>query len=489
MGYLPHTDADRREMLAKIGVATIEDLFADIPSTLRSPAVPDVGAPLDEAALLRRLGALGDANTGARLTCFAGGGYYDRYVPAAERALLSRGEFLTAYTPYQPEVSQGTLQVTFEFQTAIAELCGLPVATAGLYDGSTALAEAALVARAATGRPAVLLDPGVHPEWAAVLRTYVEAQGGSVVCGGRGAPAPSDVAAVIVQQPDFHGRVVDVRALLSGRPEGALGIVAVNPATLGVLEAPGLQGADLVVGEGQGIGLPLSYGGPYLGFMASSTALLRRLPGRICGQTCDVRGERAYVLTLQAREQHIRRAKATSNVCTNQALCALGVTIYLSLLGPIGLRRLGELCFARAHYLARRLSAVSGARLAHPDAPFFDEFALRVPDAAAVRDRLTDRGYLVGPVVDEDTLLVAVTEKRTRALEPLFGRPRRMQGLVLQQNPAENSLLVQTAYKTTVQLPPHQQASDYPAGSRVGWDNADWPEFLAEKSASVPAHA
>lgn len=416
LGYLPHTDADRAVMLAKVGVGSIDELFSEVPPDLLLAAAPDLGPDLDEAALLRRLTGLADANAGARLVCFAGGGYYDRYIPAAQRALLSRGEFLTAYTPYQPEVSQGTLRVTFEFQTMMAELCGLPVATAGLYDGSTAVAEAALVARAATGRTTVLCADGLHPEWLAVLRTYAEGQGLRVLTvGANPEPLPSQVAALVVQQPDFYGRVVDVRALLAARPEGALGIVAVNPATLGVLEAPGHQGADLVVGEGQSIGLPLSYGGPYLGFMAASTALLRRLPGRICGQTSDVRGQRAFVLTLQAREQHIRRAKATSNVCTNQALCALAVTIYLSLLGPEGLRRLGELTLARAHYLAERLAGLPAVALAFADQPFFDEFALRVPDASAVRDGLAERGYLVGPVVDAQTLLVAVTEKRDRA--------------------------------------------------------------------------
>ena len=413
-GYLPHTAEDDARMLEVLGVASVDELFADVPRELYLAEPPDLGPGLDEQALVRLLRQMAEANRGAGLVCFAGGGYYDRYLPAAQRALLARGEFLTAYTPYQPEVSQGTLQVTFEFQTMVSELTGLPVATAGLYDGSTALAEAALLAEAATGRHTVVLHPTVHPEFAAVVRTYGAPRGLRVV-GPEEAPAAGDVAAVVVQQPDYFGRVRDLRAVLAARPAGALGIVVADLATLGVLEAPGRLGADLVVGEGQSVGLPLSYGGPYLGYMAARQELLRRLPGRICGETRDVRGQRAFVLTLQAREQHIRRAKATSNVCTNQALCALAVTIYLSLLGPVGLRRLGEVCLARAHYLAARLREVPGVALAFPDEPFFAEFALRVPDAPRLVEELARRGYLVGPAVDRETLLVAVTEKRTRA--------------------------------------------------------------------------
>lgn len=411
-GYLPHTTGDLAVMLDKIGVPSIDTLFAQIPVEVRLTSGPDIGAALDEQGLARLIGAMASANAASDLVCFAGGGYYDRYLPAAQQALLARGEFVTAYTPYQPEVSQGTLQVTFEFQTMIAELCGLPTATAGLYDGSTALAEAAGMARAATGRPVVAYAPGLHPEWIEVLTTY--GRGGGIVPLEQVA-ASAEIAAVIVQQPDYFGRVRDIGRLFRERPEGAIAIAAVDPATLGVLEAPGLLGADIVVGEGQSVGLPLGYGGPYLGFMAAAGPLLRRLPGRICGQTRDSAGRRAFVLTLQAREQHIRRARATSNVCTNEALCALAVTIYLSLLGPVGLRRLGELCFARAHYAAERLSAIPGVERVYPDDPFFAEFALRVGDAPAVIDALAARGYLVGPAVDRERLLVAVTEKRDRA--------------------------------------------------------------------------
>ncbi len=411
--YVPHTPDQTQEILESLGLSSLEDLFAQIPAPLRQRAVLDLGPGLDEPALVRCVEALARANRAADLVCFAGGGYYDRYLPAAQRALLGRGEFVTAYTPYQPEVSQGTLQATFEFQSMISELVGLPVATAGLYDGSTALAEAVLLAVAATGRRGVLLHPGINPQWRQVVETYAAGQG-LQVSTWEGTDPGAGVAAVAVQQPDHHGRVLDLRRLLAGRPEGALAIVAADPATLGVLEAPGRLGADVVVGEGQSIGLPLAYGGPYLGLMAARTELLRRLPGRICGQTVDDRGQRAFVLTLQAREQHIRRHRATSNVCTNQALCALAVSIYLALLGPGGLRRLGEICLARAHYLAEELTKIPGTALAHPGEPFFAEFALAVTDASRLAAGLARRGYLVGPVLDARTLLVAVTEKRVR---------------------------------------------------------------------------
>ena len=413
--YLPHAHDDVATMLARLGLPDMDALFAELPEDMRLPGPVDLGPALDEASLARRVGSLAAANAAAGLVCFAGGGVYDRYLPAAVQALAQRGEFLTAYTPYQPEVSQGTLQVTFEFQTMVSELFGLPVATAGLYDGSTALAEAVLMARAATGRKRVAFGPGVHPQWRAVVETYGQGQGLVLVDLDEAQADSGDVAAVVVQQPDYFGRVVDTAALLKRRPAGALGIVAVDPSTLGVLEAPGRQGADVVVGEGQPLGLPLAYGGPYLGLMAARQELLRRLPGRICGEGRDAIGRRAFVLTLQAREQHIRRARATSNVCTNQAWCALAVTIYLSLLGPEGLAELGRLGYARAHYAAGLLTRIPGVGLAFADAPFFHEFALAVPDADALQTALATHGFLVGPVVDAHTLLVAVTERRDRA--------------------------------------------------------------------------
>lgn len=419
-------------MLRRIGVSSMDDLFKDVPAALRHASALDIGAGLDEQTLVREFTALGDANLAAGLCCFAGGGVYDRYLPAAQRALLGRGEFLTAYTPYQPEVSQGTLQMTFEFQSMIAELMALPVATAGLYDGSTAVAEAALLSRAATRRPVVAISGALHPEYAGVLATYALPRGVDIVSlpltMGRTDPEQirdtldgRPVACVIVQQPNFFGLVEDVERILAERPDGSLGVVVADPATLGVLEAPGRLGADLVVGEAQDVGLPLSFGGPYLGYMAAQPALLHRLPGRICGLGTDRGGQRGFVLTLQGREQHIRRARATSNICTNQAFCALAVSIYLALAGPQGLAELGEICLRRAHYLASELSRLPGVCLTFPDQPFFAEFSLHLPRSArTVQEALRSRGYLVGPVLGdffpgmERDILVAVTERRQR---------------------------------------------------------------------------
>lgn len=419
-------------MLERIGVSSIDDLYRDVPPELRA-SMPDIGAGLDEQTLVQEFTALGEANLATRLCCFAGGGVYDRYLPAAQRALLERGEFLTAYTPYQPEVSQGTLQMTFEFQSMMSELMALPVATAGLYDGSTAVAEAALLSRAATRRPVIAVSAALHPEYRGVLTTYTRLRGMDIVplplSMGRTDPEQiratldgHSVACLIIQQPNFFGLVEDVERVLAARPGGSLGVVVADPATLGVLEAPGRLGADLAVGEAQDVGLPLAFGGPYLGYMAAQPELLHRLPGRICGLGTDRGGQRGFVLTLQGREQHIRRARATSNICTNQAFCALAVSIYLSLVGPQGLAELGEICLRRAHYLASELCRLPGVRLTFPDQPFFAEFSLHLPRSAqAVQEGLRSRGYLVGPVLgdffpsmDQD-ILVAVTERRQRA--------------------------------------------------------------------------
>jgi glycine dehydrogenase subunit 1 len=426
LSYIPHTEADRRAMLARVGVASLDELFSEIPAAVRlqrplalPPGLPEMAVDAE----LRRLAAA-DAATDA--VCFAGGGMYDRYIPAAERALLQRGEFLTAYTPYQAEVSQGTLQFTFEFQTAMCELTGMEVANASMYDGSTAVAEATLMARAATGRSAAVVARSLHPEYREVLATYAAGVGFPL----REAPCPdgrtawgdlvgADTAAVVVPYTNFFGIVEDVAAAAElAHAAGALLVVVCEPSTLGVLEAPSRLGADIVVGDGQPLGLPLAFGGPSFGFFAARMDLVRRMPGRIVGMAYDHEGRRGFVLTLQAREQHIRRAKATSNICTNQAYCALAATIYLTLLGPEGLREVGYLSYQKAHYAARALTAVPGVRLAFPAAPFFDEFALRVPQA--VVEPLLARGYLVGPALGRwypelaDCVLVAVTERRTR---------------------------------------------------------------------------
>jgi glycine dehydrogenase subunit 1 len=415
MNYIPHTEADRRTMLARLGAASIDDLFDEVPAGMRLKRPLDLPAGLSQMEVEAELMRLAAANAAASSVCFAGGGSYDRYVPAAERALLQRGEYLTAYTPYQAETSQGTLQFTFEFQSLMCELTGMEVANASMYDGSTAVAEAASMARAATGRSAVAVSPALNPEYRQVLDTYA-----------RGIDYPvreavdAETAALILPQVDFFGNVADIAAAArTAHGAGALLVVVTDPSLLGVLEAPGRLGADIVVGDGQSLGLPMSYGGPSFGFFASKMDLVRRMPGRIVGIAHDHDGRRGFVLTLQAREQHIRRAKATSNICTNQAYCALAATIYLTLLGPQGLREVGELSYQKAHYAAAELAKVPGVRLAFPDRPFFQEFALRAPKP--VVGPLLERGFLVGPELGrwfpdlEDGFLVAVTERRTKA--------------------------------------------------------------------------
>jgi glycine dehydrogenase subunit 1 len=405
--YVPHTDEDRAAMLARVGAASVDELAdGQIPPGLRLRGGLNLPGGKSELEVLRELSRLAASNAAAGAVCFAGGGVYDHHVPAAAQALLSRGEFLTAYTPYQPEISQGTLQATFEFQTAICELTGMDVANASHYDGATATAEAALLACAATGRSRVAVDrAGLHPHYRQVLETYARGRGVSV----DGGPPDGAAACLVVQQPDYAGRIVDVaRAARSAHGAGALLVVVADPSTLGVLEAPGRQGADLVVGDGQTLGLPMGFGGPTVGYFAAREPLLRRLPGRIAGQACDAAGREGYVLTLQAREQHIRRARATSNICTNQAFCALASLIHLTLLGPEGLREVGLACLSKTRYAAGRLRPF----LMHPDADHFKEFVVQAPPGTA--SRLLERGYLVGPEV-EGGLLVAFTEKRTRA--------------------------------------------------------------------------
>jgi len=432
MRYLPNTPDDVRAMLEVIGVRAVEDLLTRIPPKARLSRPLQLPAAMAEPDLLRHLRALAARNADADgYVCFLGGGAYDHHVPAAIDHLIARGEFFTAYTPYQPEASQGTLRTIYEYQTMIAELYGMDVANASIYDGASSLAEAALMAHAVTGRREVVLAAGVHPLYRRVTATY--GAGAGLVL--REAPAPEGVldldaarrlvgpatAALVVQSPNFYGCLEDVAAAAEiAHAADALLVVVSDPVNLGVLEAPGRLGADLVVGEGQGLGVPLSYGGPYLGTFAARQAFVRRLPGRLVGATVDVDGRRGFVLTLQTREQHIRRARATSNICTNVALCALMATIYLALLGKAGLRRVGELSTAKAHYAAARLSEIPGVSLRFA-APFFKEFTLRLPRAPArVVARLARERILGGVPLGafdrrlRDCLLVAVTEKRTR---------------------------------------------------------------------------
>lgn len=432
MRYLPITPHDRRAMLETIGAGSIEDLLVRVPAKARLSRPLALPPALAESELVRHLRAVAGRNADADgHVCFLGGGAYDHHVPSPIGHLISRGEFLTAYTPYQPEASQGTLRTIYEYQTMIAELAGMDVANASLYDGASSLAEAALMAHAVTERPEVVLAGGLNPLYRRVVKTYCDGPGLRL----RDVPCPDGVldleraralvtdrtAALVVQSPNFYGCLEDVaEAGEVAHAAGALLVVVSDPVNLGVLEAPGRLGADIVVGDGQGLGVPLSFGGPHLGVFAVKQELIRRMPGRLVGATVDLDGRRGFVLTLQAREQHIRRAKATSNICTNVALCALMATIYLSTLGKQGLVKVGELCLGKAHYAAERLARIPGVALRFP-APFFKEFTLRLPrPPERVVSRLARQRILAGLPLKPfdrrlaDCLVVAVTEKRTR---------------------------------------------------------------------------
>jgi glycine dehydrogenase subunit 1 len=430
MRFAPHTDDDVQEMLAACGLASLDDLFSQIPEPLRLTRDLDVPEGISEMELLREATRLAGANRHADdMVCFAGGGAYDHYIPAVVWALAGRSELYTSYTPYQPEVSQGILQALFEYQSMVCDLTGLEVSNASLYDGATALVEAVNMARGATGRHRVLVSQGVDPRWWDTLRTYGRGSGYQpepIALRGGVTSVPDvddDVAAVVLQHPNTFGNLEPAREVFAAASNGgARSIQAFDPLSLGALAPPGELGADIAVAEGQVLGNHLAYGGPYLGVIAARMQDVRRMPGRIAGETLDVDGRTGYVLTLQAREQHIRREKATSNICTNQTLMAVAATIYLAWLGPDGLIELGTQCLSKARYAAERLADVAGVELAFPEASFFKEFAVRTrPDARQVQDRLIERGFLAGPVVEagpdgeEGTvLLVSVTERRSR---------------------------------------------------------------------------
>src|SRR3990172_5413903 len=430
MRYISNTPAQQREMLATIGVGSIEELLERIPAKARLSRPLNVPAAMAETDLVRHLRALSALNANADdYACFLGAGSYDHSVPSPINHLVSRGEFFTAYTPYQPEASQGTLRTIFEYQTMMAELTGMDVANASIYDGASSLAEAALMAHAVTGRDAILLSRGVNPLYRQVGETYCE----GVDLRLRSVPLGDGVtdldalrkalsektAAVVVQYPNFFGCLEDVRTAGEiAHSAGALLVVVADPVNLGLLTAPGALGADIVVGEGQGLGVPMSFGGPGLGVFAAKQDLVRRMPGRLVGATVDRDGQRGFVLTLQTREQHIRREKATSNICTNVALCALMATIYVSILGKQGLRKVGELSVAKAHYAAKTFAAIPGVRLRY-GAPFFKEFTLELPKSPErVVKRLMKDKILAGvplKVLDrqhKDCLLVAVRSEK-----------------------------------------------------------------------------
>jgi glycine cleavage system P protein (glycine dehydrogenase) subunit 1 len=393
--YLVHSDEDRASMLETIGVQSMDDLLRDIPSSLRIASL-ELPAGLSEFETMSQISSLAARNRvfPDRLT-FRGGGVYRRFIPAAVAAVTSKPEFYTAYTPYQPEASQGTLQAIFEFQTMIAELTALDVANASLYDGATAVAEAAMMAHIHTGRDEIVVSGYLHPEYLEVLRALSDGRGIKV---RRGAEPGRKTAAVVFQQPDFLGLLVDARALTErAHAAGALAIACVDPISLAILAPPGEYGADIAVGEGQQLGLSPSYGGPHVGFIACRRELVRRLPGRLVGAANDAQGRRGFALALAAREQHIRREKATSNICTNHSLCALAASVYMTYMGPDGLRQVAEVGFKRAHALAERLGQLSGWEPAFPDRQFLNEFPMRAPRGPAIVRKLARKGIL-GPL-------------------------------------------------------------------------------------------
>ena len=430
--YTSATEADRREMLARIGASSVKELFATIPSDLRLDAGLELAAGRPESEVHDLLASLAQRNSDAESElCFIGAGMYDHYVPALVDAITQRSEFLTPYTPYQPEVSQGHLQALFEFQTAISELTGLPVSNASLYEGPSSLASAGYLAIGATGRRRFVASRGVHPHSREALATYSEGYGAEVVevplrdgvtqIGDLAEAVDEDTAAVFLQSPNFLGAVEDVAALAAeAKRTGALLVVSVDPITLGVLSPPGECGADIALGEGQPLGGRLDYGGPSFGFFCVTEEHIRRIPGRLAAETVDADGRRGFVLALQTREQHIRRERATHNICTSQALNALGGIVYLSWLGKRGLVELGELLAQRTAYARRRLEGVEGIELLH-EAPVVREFAIRLDGPVAeVLDRCAAEGVAAGyPLAREypehpDGVLVAITERRGR---------------------------------------------------------------------------
>jgi glycine dehydrogenase subunit 1 len=417
--YIANTDADRRAMLAAIGVASSDELFADIPPEFRIEGL-SLPPALSEPELVRELSALAERNRAAgAMPCFLGGGAYRHFIPSVVGEVIGRSEFATAYTPYQAEISQGTLQTAFEFQSMVCELTGMDVANAGMYDGASALAEACLMAAGVTGRQRIALLSTVHPHSQAVTRTYAFGRGLTVDVMPPDTLALSEQhACLAVQNPNFFGCFEDVDALeKAAHAAGALFVASVDPISLGLFRPPGEYTADIVVGDGQSLGVPLSYGGPYVGFFACRQQHLRQMPGRLVGRTTDARGRTGYVLTLQTREQHIRRERATSNICTSQQLVALAATVYLAALGKQGLRQVAALCYHKAHYAADRIAALPGYSLAC-DGVFFKEFVVRGRVSPAEINRaLLERGIIGGVDVSDqiqDGLLLCVTELNTR---------------------------------------------------------------------------
>ena len=435
MSYVLNTPEDQRAMLAAIGVSSVEELFANIPPELRLARELNIPPSMSEMELQAHLSQLLAKNKAAGdLVCFLGGGAYDHFIPSVVDVVAGRGEFYTAYTPYQAEASQGTLQAVFEYQSLMCALTGLELANASLYEGGSSVVEAALMALGITKRTEVLIAETVHPEYRQTLDTYAT----TLNCKVRTLPCPDgflnpddvkaaagdQTACVVAQSPNFFGHLEDMQAIgAAAHKAGALFIASFDPVAQGVLKTPAEYGADIAVAEGQGLGVPLQYGGPYLGILACHDEMpyRRKIPGRVVGETTDRNGKRSWVLTLQPREQHIAREKATSNICSNQGLLALRAAVYLSAVGPQGLKETAELCVRKAHYAAEQLTKVPGVSLRFRT-PFVKEFALKVPgDPVALLAKLRERGYHAGLPLGRwypgfaDCISVAVTEKRTKA--------------------------------------------------------------------------
>ncbi len=437
MSYIPHTDSDRARMLAEIGVESIGDLFQDVPESVRYPELK-LPPPLSEVEILRELRAMSEENADLdHYACFLGAGAYNHFVPSVVGHIIGRSEFYTAYTPYQPEISQGTLQAIFEYQSMVCALTGMDVANASHYDGATSLAEAALMSvNISRGkRHKIIVSPTVHPEYRATLRTYTPGPDLTVETLNFKPQTLNfeveslkfeldNAACLIIQQPDFFGQLAEASELKHladvVHKAGALLIVSADPISLGLFIPPGEYGADIVVGEGQSLGNPLNFGGPYLGLFACREKYMRRMPGRLAGETVDTEGRRGFVLTLSAREQHIRRERATSNICTNQALCALAAGAYLAAMGKTGLRKVAELCYHKAHYAAQRIGALPGFDLVG-SRPFFKEFVVRCPKPPSeINQALLERGIIGGYDLSRDYpqlenhMLLCVTEMNTQ---------------------------------------------------------------------------
>jgi glycine dehydrogenase subunit 1 len=430
MPFIANTPQQQKEMLQTIGVNSIEDLFSDIPNALRSAPL-NLPKGMSEQEVSTKLSQMSD-NNATDLICFLGGGFYDHFIPAAVNALVSRSEFYTAYTPYQPELSQGTLQAIYEYQSMICRLTDMEVSNASVYDGGTALYEAMMMARRINGRNKIIIDDSVNPIYRVMIHSYTRNLNIELVetKNSNGFASREEIfrhldektAGVIVQNPNFFGRTEDFSALAEEiHKKGSLLLLSCYPLALGLLKSPGSMGADIVTGEGQSLGLPLSFGGPYLGFMATQKKYVRKMPGRIVGRTQDAQNRKGFVLTLQAREQHIRRDKATSNICSNEALCALTSLIYASLLGKEGMREVAQLCADKAGYAYKRLTAIPGIRPHFSSPCFFNEFVLDLPCSAAdVVGKLIEKGLAAGFPLSryyadmENSLLIAVTEKRTK---------------------------------------------------------------------------